>query len=68
MIATSVKKFDSKKQLTRGDLREENNILTVNLKWFKTWSFKINIADSYTRFLLVSCQGLCKCFKYLQLH
>ena len=39
MIPTSIKKFDSKKQLTRGDLRLENNVLTVNFKWSKTRQF-----------------------------
>ena len=30
---------ENKKQLTRGDLRLENNVLTVNFKWSKTCQF-----------------------------
>ena len=39
MIPTSIKKFDNKKQLTRSDIKVENDVLIVNFKWSKTRQF-----------------------------
>lgn len=39
MVPISVSTFDSRKQLTRGDLIVQNDVLLVNFKWSKTRQF-----------------------------
>ena len=39
LVPISISKFDSKKQLTRGDILLENDILIVLVKWSKTIQF-----------------------------
>ena len=39
LVPISISKFDSKKQLTRGDILLENNILIVLVKWSKAIQF-----------------------------
>lgn len=39
MVPMSVKKFDSNKQLTRGDIIVQDDLLLVNFKWSKTRQF-----------------------------
>ena len=39
MIPNSVSEFDPKKQLTRGDIEIQNDMLIVNFKWSKTRQF-----------------------------
>lgn len=56
MVPTSVKTFDANKQLTRGDLTIENDLLLVNFKWSKTRQF------GHSRQIpLVAIPGSCLC-------
>ncbi|MEW8544188.1 MAG: hypothetical protein AB2693_11700 [Candidatus Thiodiazotropha sp.] len=55
-VPVSVSKFDPSKQLARGDLTIQNDVLLVNFKWSKTRQF-----GHSRKIQLVSIPGSCLC-------